>query len=218
MALILALILGLFWIIRLSSEKAQVKSVRKEYDKHHQVEENVRDSWEKSVINQALEEEFEDRLYRRDETLLEEVSASWNAYFPYPLPGTYIVRKKRDAYYINVSYDYFDDLTALRILLANRGFLTWRDAKLGIDLVAAGDTAAQKAYSYTVQRNFIVAIDESLKKHGVNEKMYSSVFMSQYNVFPPSDPDYHRDMCKIQWKPEISDSYINFDEHKRKRG
>ncbi len=218
MALVLAIILGLFWIIRLSSEKAQVKSVRKEYDRHHQVEENVRDSWEKSVINQALEEELEDRLHRRDEVLLKEVSTSWDAYFPYPIPETYIIRGKRDAYYINISCDYYDDLTALRVLLANRGFLTWRDAKLGIDLVALGDTAAQKAYSYKVQRDFIVAMNENLKKHGINKKMYSSVFMSQYNIFPPSDPDYHCDMCKVQWKPEIPDSYINFDEHRRKRG
>ena len=218
MALILALVLGLYWIIRISSEKNQTKSIREDYETHHREEEILRDSWEESVINKALEEDLEDRLYHRDESLLQEVSVSWNTYFSYPLPKTYIVRKKRDSYYINVSQDYYDDLTALRILLSNRGFLTWRDAKLGINLVAVGETAVQKAYSYKAQRDFIVAMNENLKKRGIDETMYSSISLSQYKVFPPSDTDYHCDFCQVQWKPEISDSYINFDEHRRKRG
>lgn len=217
MALILALILGLYWIIRISSEKSQTKKIREDYETHHREEEILRDSWEESVINKSLEEELEDRLYHRDESLIQEVSASWDTYFQYTLPETYIVRKKRNSYYITASHDYYDDLTALRILLSNRGFLTWHDAKLGIDLVAVGDTAVQKAYNYKDQRDFIVAMDENLKKHGVDEEMYSSVSLSQYNIFPPSDPDYHCDMCKVQWKPEIPDSYINFDKHRRKR-
>lgn len=205
MYLVLAIVLGLYWLIRIGTEKSQIKKARAEYDMKFQVEKNARDHWEKAVINQKLQDEFEDRLYNRDEELLAEVAASWDNYFHYPLPEIYIVNKKRGGESddsIFISTNAYNDLTALRILLSNRGFLTSNDATYGITLHACGDTAVQREADFRIKRDFILAMNENLKKRGINEKMYSDRH-GRHEIFPPSDPDCRCGLARIQWKPAI---------------
>lgn len=200
MALILALALGLFWAFRLSKEKAEIKEARNEYDMVRDQDEANRKMWESRVINKDLEDEFDDRLYNKDEELLREVRDTWTDYFNFFCPSIYFVEKEK-SWYLDTNGKSFSDLTAIRILLANRGFLTYHDAVLGFKIgTATGDTAYQRARLYYIQEMFIIAVNNKLKKHGIDEKMYTDDGL-RIREFPE---EKSFDFGTVKWRPEIS--------------
>lgn len=203
MALILALVLGLYWVIRISGDKHETKKAREEFERVSNEEKLNRETWEAAVINRELEAELEDRLFNKDQELLDEVQRTWNDYFDYPIPEKYYVFKhdEKTRYALFFSREYYEDTTALRILMANRGFLLAHDAVLGIDFFAHGETELRRVSDYRVQEHFILSINEKLKLHGIDEEMYSARVYDPIYRFPSGIVHLSG---TVKWEPQIS--------------
>jgi hypothetical protein len=213
MALILALVLGLYWVIRISCDKHETKKAREEFERVSNKEKLNRETWEAAVTNSELEAELEDRLYHNDEVLLQEIRDTWSHYYPgASVDVFYRAKKKPNSNIILIDTgNACSQFTALRILLANRGFLTYHDAILGISFYAYAETEYQMARSFHIQEQFILAVNEKLKQRGIDEAMYTDDDRGIWD-FPRKERRV-LDSGTVKWRPEISVFSMNVRYH-----
>lgn len=185
-----ALFGGIYWVVRYLSDKSAHQKAKNEYDRIHMDDVVRKARWETLVIDKELEAELEDKIYHRDSEVMSELEASCGDYYDVAMPALGI-----------------DRLTALRILMANRGHLTRDDAVNGIKIIAHGATTVQMVESHKIQAKFVTQINEKLKKRGIDNPMYFEglnyrlyPFPGEYNIFSGSVAS----IGKVKWRPMIS--------------
>ena len=213
MELILALVLGIYWICRISVDKSKTKAARQEYDEISKSEKELRDKWFSAVTDYSIETELEDRLYRHDEALIQELKNTWNDYFYCSFPETIYHRNSHENknYIFYFDDNYVSDANALRILMANRGLLCRLDAELGIGICEYGDTEAQRRVRYSKEIRFLQAIDRKLEEHGNIQEMYIHTGTYYYS-FPTERVMYGI----VNWRPMISIFALRLSETMKK--
>lgn len=179
MALILAIALGLFWIIKLTYENQKVRESQKEYNTVRENEVANEKIWRDAVTNRQLEKEIEDRLYNKDPVLLEEYKQTVAAY-PFTALGG-----------------------ALRVLMANRGRIPYKDSELGIEVIAYGNTQKEKDDSLEQQLQFTKWVANKVRKHGMSNELY---FDSFGRIVPIDEAKCA--VGNVKWRPMISEFQI----------
>ena len=216
LALILALIGGIYWGTRYSHDKQAHAIANKQYEEAQKAEAERRRNWLDKVTNTDFERDFEERIFQRDETVIQELADSWQHYFEADYPQI-IIRPKGDNRLIGESFGAATELTALRVIMANRGLLTLRDATEGIDVFAQGETAQQKAVSLSKQLFFIQTVNEQLNKHGSSENVYFEGLNLLY--YPISGKlnarkGFVHEVGKVKWEPIISQAALDLSNNR----
>lgn len=175
MALILAIALGLFWVIRLSMEKSEVKQRRDEYQSVRDKENIDENTWRSRVTNRELEMNIEDRLYHKDAELISEYEKT-KEMFPESAYGS-----------------------ALRVLMANRGKIPYKDSELGIEIITSGHTQLEKENSFAGQVRFVQWVSKRIK----SDEVYYDSFG---HIVPLSEARCECGYAK--WRPIVSEFQI----------
>lgn len=175
MALILAIALGLFWVIRLSMEKSEVQQSRDEYQSVRDKENIDENTWRSRVTNRELEMSIEDRLYHKDAELISEYEKT-KEMFPESAYGS-----------------------ALRVLMANRGKIPYKDSELGIEIIASGHTQLEKENSFAGQVRFVQWVSKRIK----SDEVYYDSFG---HIVPLSEARCECGYAK--WRPIVSEFQI----------
>lgn len=197
-ALLLALFGAIFWGVRYSSDKNEHIQADKIYQMTSQNEKELHDKWFSAVTNEELEVELEDRIAKRDAELVQEIRDTWTDYYDGSYPEFIVVSKETYYRFIDYPGTSISNITALRILMANRGFLTKMDAEIGMTISIIGTTELQKRENYAKQSRFVQAINEKL---GENKRdMYVDLGDGVYHKLPTSKMFAGR----IKWRPMVS--------------
>lgn len=175
MALILAIALGMFWVIKLSMEKSEVRQSREEYQIVREQEEVDENTWRTNVTSRELEMNIEDRLYHKDAELLSEYEKT-KEMFPESAYGS-----------------------ALRVLMANRGKIPYKDSELGIEIVASGHTQLEKEKSFSGQIRFVQWVSKRIKS--------DEVYYDSFGHIVPLD-EARCECGYAKWCPMISEFQI----------
>lgn len=203
MALIMALLIGMAWLVVIGKEKIQTKKVR-ELSCDIQNKDSIRMSeWLSKVTNKELEDSLDTALLLSDESLLKEVRDSWVYYFGIKAPEYYQREiTKHGVHRFAFSGNHvIDRTTALRILMANRGMLTVEDATHGIRFCASSSDPITEKWEHRVSMRFLHAINDRLKEHGINEEMYEN----RYNPALGHDEPLEFYYCGVaKWYPMMS--------------
>lgn len=208
-ALLLALFGSAYLGTKCSNDKRSHTMVRREYEADHKREEEKRKVWEASVINKKLEAELEDRLYRGDEELLQELRDTWHDYYEYnEFLTCYVPKDKSMCSRRGAETGCFGavtNLNGLRMLMANRGYLTALDAYTGIDIYCAANTRAEELENSRIMKYFVQAIDRKLRKHGKCQPMYIGISgSSEYYSFYSTRFIFGN----VKWEPALPSAFI----------
>lgn len=204
-AFILALLGGSYLGVKSSCEKSAIAQSRAEYARVAAEDERMRQNWVSKATNSELENELEDRIYHRDAELMQELKDSWRDYYKdveSEFRGFYTPKKTKYSYIRSIDsgiYGYIDRYNAIRILMANRGFLTVLDAEIGIDMFPYGPTKLQELKNAEVQKNFVSTINRKLRDHGIDEPVY--IKLSGTNEYYPLFGRINAGLA--QWRPVI---------------
>lgn len=211
-----ALFGGAYWGTKYSNDKTSLKEAHSEYDSVHSNDESVRFQWESKVINKEIESDLEEKIYQSNAEIISELEKTWNDYYESEFPKLFIP-KKIGGRLLDTDTSTLRALTALRILMANRGLLTYHDAVIGFDIFANGETTAQMVENHKIQTHFITQVNEKLKNHGMDYPMYFEginhllyPFPGSYNIFSGSVFV----VGKVRWRPEIP-SFTLQDSYRR---
>lgn len=215
LAFLAALFGGSYWASKYSKDKSSMKNAQNEYEQIRAEDDALRLSWESSVINRDLEAELSEKIVNKDTDIISELSDTWCEYYSYPLPDLFLSNDFKGRL-LDTDPSYFRKLTVLRIILANRGFLTEYDAKYGIDIFAGGDTKSEKEANFKIQEDFIKRINQKLCSRGICQKMYFFGINNLYYPFPGSYNIFSGSVFeagKIIWRPSIYSSALKFSDN-----
>lgn len=206
-----ALFGGAYWGAKYSNDKSAHKRAQEEYDSIHAEDESRRVQWMSMVTDKKLEAELEDKLYHRESAVMSELASSWGNYYDGDMPKLIVQNKETRYRFIECpsQYQCVNSLTLLRMLMANRGLLTFGDAELGMEIsLNMGDTTLQRERNYDEQLDFARAIDVKLKNSGISETMY--IYLDGTCKY--FSIDERRIGGKIMWRPMISTNALRFSE------
>ena len=175
MALILAIALGMFWAIKLYVEKSEVRQSKEEYQKVRDREEIDEKTWRSNVTNIELEMDIEDKLYHKDAELIGEYERT-KEMFPESAYGS-----------------------ALRVLMANRGKIPYKDSEIGIAITASGNTQLEKEKSFAGQIQFVRWVSKRIKS--------DEVYYDSFGHIVPLD-EARCECGYAKWRPMISEFQI----------
>lgn len=205
-----ALFGGAYWGSKYSEDKAALKNARQEYDTVSLSDEAIRADWESKVINRALEAELEDKIYQSNPEVMTELEKTWGDYYTTDFPKLFI-GSRIGSRLLDTDPNSFRGLTALRILLANRGFLTYHDATMGFNVFANGNTDYQRIENHKIQVHFIERVNRKLQSRGIDYPMYFEAVNHLYYPFPREYKIFSGSVFEVgtvKWKPEISSSLL----------
>ncbi len=191
MDLIIAVVLLVILLFRISTDKAGHKQAQAQYNEERLSFEQRKYAWLQMVTNEALEKELSQEFLSNDKCILNELNETKQFY--------------------GCSLEPVDKVTAMRILMANRHLLTARDAELGIKIEAHGASYAEMDKDYESKINFIWHINKKLIEAGIVERMYNCCFPLYY---PFESEDYHPGT--IVWEPIIPPAYLKASEDRLK--
>ena len=221
MYLVLAIILGLFWAVRLSANSIRTQKFDREYKE--QLEQNrAREAvWLAQVINADVENELEYKIYHRDEALLNELKESWHIYYDREFPSIILHNNAKypEHFVYDGSLDSITDYDCLRMLMCNRGYLTRNDAELGIKVIILNSVPELEARKrWEAISKFICAVDKSLRKKGAGEAIYFEITPNRYMSFGEVNRcnNFRGLSGKIIWRPVIPS--FSLDISNRERG
>lgn len=216
MALVLLVVLLLIIVVRVSSEKATTANNRRQMENEFAEDDARARVWLSKVTNHELEVDLEDRLYNREPELIDEIQNSWSDYFGFAYNGEriYHPRKKTKSdydmlYVIHLGADSISDMTALRMLMANRGLLIGHDAEYGLNIGLYGDTEKRRQVNRRRCQQFVRAMDRKLREHGVVEQMYEGSSATGYRLvdiykeIEPADYGTRKDWLWVAWRPSF---------------
>ena len=188
----LALFGGAHYTRRTVASKAEHKRAEREFQETQDRSLHARSIWDSSVTNPELEADLIERINNNDAELSAEVDSVRSNVF-----------KDKS---IRMLGDNDSDV-ALRILMANRGYLTKQDATHGIEMCSPGESAAQVQSRFNNQKAFVQYLDDKLRENGVVYEMYFEGANHLYYPFPGKltvSPGSVTTVGKIVWKPMIS--------------
>lgn len=213
-AIFIAIFGLLYWGCKLSNEKNQTKQSEKERVERREKINNQREKFESRVVDRHLEADLEDLIYNIEnfDEVWAEVSKAYDEMSWMPDEekflcftheavekaygkGTYTKKQRKQ---IIDSYR----TEALRIMLANRGKLRYRDTFAGISSFGQGAPTLRAGERLNIQSaNFVLWIDSKLKEHGVYEPVY--IHTHCHNYIPLTSNSKKTYGGEYFWKPEI---------------
>lgn len=209
MYLVLAIVLGLYWVVRICTDEIRGRHFKKEYEKEAASDQERKAAWLSSVTNHAVEDALEYKIYSRDKATLKEVRETWNRYYERELPTLISYNNPKDTkrYIYDGALDSICDFDCLRILMCNRGYLTMRDATIGMDVYCPDNLPAYEIRGrWAVVAHFVRAVDSQLRSRGVSETIYYERF-GDYEAFT----DFNQRISTVVgfygallWRPAIS--------------
>lgn len=206
-ALLAALILGAVYFGNMSRDKKACTASQQKYEAERADDKARLAHWLSIVTDENIEKDYEDALYRSDETAVQEVRDSWHYYFGEDAPKRFSTRISSDLSDNMWAYngsEVIDRITALRILMANRGKLTKWDAAHGIKYESYAETRILEDKKHAINVHFFNAINNRLQEHGIYEDMYDSSY-SRVTV-KPFGTQYSG---VLVWRPMIETSTWN---------
>lgn len=180
MELILALLLGMFWIFRLSSDKKETKKARDKYKKTREAEIGRENTWRSKVVDAKLEEDLDYRIHHDDEALAMEYMEIQNK-FPF------------------VSYG-----DPLRVLLAVRGKISYIDSETGYLITGYGKTQRERDLNCAGRIKFIRWVNDNLESNGVSERLFLDDNAGK--IVPLDSIEFG--VGRVKWAPMLSDFQI----------
>lgn len=201
LSLLAALFGGAYLGTKYSNDKIAHKMAQEEYQRSFEERQANKQLWLSKVTNDELENALEDKIYRREPDVMSELASSWGDYFDCDIPKAISYYRGKGHRYIESpsSFQSVNSLNLLRMLMANRGFLTSLDAELGMDICEGfGNTSVQKKQSYSEMIQFVKAIDTKLREHGVCERIYITYYPTSSVCFPLRDTPVNG---KVVWYP-----------------
>jgi len=212
MAVILFVLLALYLLIRVGSDKIAHKDAEREFQRGVHEDEIAKERWESHVTNKEIEEELEEKIYDRDNSVIEELRNTWSMYYDGECPQ-YIVHNGESSkqYLYNGTGNGITDYNCLRILMCNRGLMTWCDAMLGIPIVRTGETAKRAELNYNTMIRFIKTINKRLNERGIHEDVYLE--LTDGSIY--SIDEKSCGIGTIKWRPIISVFRMNLSNTNR---
>lgn len=136
-------------------------------------------SWLQRVTDEELEEQLWNGVRAKDPTLQQELKATWSRYYdckypesiymPYPTyQGTYSIQ----CYTGKNNQNDIDPITALRILMANRGLLLHDDATNGISTTPVPREEIYRPVVRRQQLRFLMALNDALSVNNASARIY----------------------------------------------
>ena len=200
MALVLFVLLAAYFLIRVGSDKAAHREAEKEFESVKLEDDCAKSDWERRATNKELESELEEKIYSRDEDVLEELKSIWNVYYNVEFPSIVHNDKKNMRFLYDGIGNEITDYNCLRILMCNRGFLTWYDAVHGIPIVKCGNTTKRAQLCYENMIRFVKRMDEGLRKRNIHESVYLE--LTDGTIYSLDEQSSH--IGAIKWRPAIS--------------
>lgn len=206
MELILLLILGGIVLLKLSGEKSTHRANERQRERDAKEQSASLENWVGRVTNKELETELEYKLYHNDKDLWAEADSSVEYYFGAKPEQSDLINE----YYAKILtlFDGDDNQRiALRLLMANRGYLRYSDAECGIryDTTAKIQRLADEKESMLI--NFFGAVDNKLVGRGIREQRYLySRLNGKYYIFKGAEST--TPICGyMYWAPSVSPFY-----------
>ena len=219
---IIALLVGIPFFIKVSSDLSKEKA----FDRQHAINEATYKSnmsqWVAKVTDRKLELELEEMIYRASlapppwidpanftdiqkhdfecyKTVFRDIKKAHDE-----MPWLGKIRSKYEyesgVEPLMVSWDKTQTYRIRQIMMACRGKLTDNDASLGIWIgLQSGGTQISNLRGLDHMRKYVMWIDRQLKEHGVNEEMYFHEFGTAYTI----DAARHRFNGTFRWAPSV---------------
>ncbi len=199
MALILFVIIAVYLLVRVSADKAGHQEAEKEFEEVRHHDDFAKKEWELRTTNKILEAELLDKLLSRDASVMDELRTTWERYYETEFPQ-YVVHDEKGRYLSDGSRQSISDYNCLRILMCNRGFLTYADAMYGIQIAKTGETEGKAQLSYHRMIRFVKRLNEKLLSRDIRENVYleltdGSIYMLDENS---------SGVGIVKWRPVIS--------------
>lgn len=205
MELFLALFGAIYWIAKIFNEKDRTERARRANAETQRLDKLKKETWLSRVTNDSLEAELEQGLREKREDLLQELRDTWRDYFDsWEFHDLLINDNARYRFFevgLPSAYGELKIPDALRMLMANRGFLIREDADHGILMSLSG--VSRKGTHLVVRKRFISEINSKLNSFGIKEKIYCGMSNNQYRPF---DIMY---TGLVKWEPMIPTLHLN---------
>lgn len=220
MALILALILIVILCAKVGSDKAAVTSSKRSAEESYNEYEKRRDEWVTDVTDEKLEYDITRMVERKDESVKQELLAAFDAmktFAPECLRDAKLVDdtvlqlvqekfeevKTPERFGLMCCYSKYD-VTAVRIMLANRGKLRMSDAMSGMNWACDCNSPLyeDRLADYYKSLVFIRWIDKKLQEHGIHERLFREG-LTEANCKELDDEPYGGGISGFLWEPSV---------------
>ena len=177
MELIIFLVLGTFFLLKVVSKKGQDREHDKQLEANRTQREKRMNDWIRRVTDKRLEAELEEKIYtgltgKEIQTAFENAAKG--------LPDSDINELR------------YDKTMVLRLLMAEHGKLRNEDASWGIHVYAYGPTEIRRLEDAEMKRRVVYHIQNKLIKHGIDEKI------TRKSTIKGGNATY---MCDYIWEP-----------------
>ena len=203
MELILLLILGGIVLFKLSGEKSTNRANDRQIERDAKEHSASLEDWFNRVTNKELETELEYKLYHNDKDLWAEANSSVEYYFGAKPEQSDMINE----YYAKILslFDGDDNQRiALRLLMANRGYLLSLDAEYGIKYNSTAKIQKIADDKKSMCFHFFDAVNNKLVGRGICEQRYLCNGVSgRYQIFRGNEqviPHYGA----FYWAPAVS--------------
>lgn len=220
MALILALILIVILCSKVSSDKAAVASSGKSAEERYNEYEERRDEWVSEVTDRKLEYDITRMVEQKSEAVNQELLIAFDdmkSFAPECLRNAELVddtvlqlvqekfeQVKTPGHLGWMCYYSKYDVTAIRVMLANRGKLRVSDATYGMEWTCDCNAPLyeDRLADYYKSIVFIRWIDKKLQEHGIHEQLFRKGF-TEAKCKVLDDEPYGGGISGFMWEPSV---------------